>query len=57
MTLFDQFKKAFDASADKPEERAVAASDTVSVWAKAQGFTYSRLDEAKGFASKNKRKE
>ena len=50
MTMFNQLKKAFDASADKPEKRAVAASDTVSVWAKAQGFIYSRIDESKGFS-------
>ena len=50
MTMFNQLKKAFDASADKPEKRAVAASDTVSAWAKAQGFIYSRIDESKEFS-------
>lgn len=48
--MFDQFKKAFGASADKPEKRAVVASDAVSVWAKAQGFACNRLDEGKGFS-------
>ena len=50
MTMSDQFKKAFGASADQPEKRAVAVSDAVSAWAKAQGFTYSRLNEGKGFS-------
>ncbi len=39
--MFDPFKKAFGAS---------AASDAVSVWAKAQGFTCNRLGEGKGFS-------
>ena len=50
--MFDRIKKALGPSADssdKPQERAVAAFDAVSVWARAQGFTYNPLDQGKGF--------
>ncbi|TAG35159.1 MAG: hypothetical protein EAZ34_04150 [Polaromonas sp.] len=48
--MFDPFKKAFGASANKPEKRAFAASDVVSAWAEAQGFAYSRPTEGKVFS-------
>ena len=54
--MFDQLKKVFGTFADKsskssdrPGERAVAASDALSVWARAQGFTHNPLGDGKGF--------
>ena len=54
--MFDQLKKVFGTFADKsskssdrPGERAVAASDALSVWARAQGFTYNPAGDGKGF--------
>ncbi len=55
--MFDQLKKVFGASSDKSSdkssgnsgERTAAATDALSVWARAQGLTYNPLDDGKGF--------
>ena len=51
--MFDKLKKVFGTSSSQPALKsgahAVAAPDTMSVWAATQGLTYNPLSDGKGF--------